>query len=205
MAKVRAEKNPELRKKLAREVALPLRKTVVAAFGEMQAYLLATVSNAGELGNVGNWQQQTAPVVLTEPGRELAALLGEPLPADAQPSRQYSGPPRIIVPTVRTGILAGESLKLTVLLPGIDGHHVGHHVPMVGVGEAALYWRPLGSGEFAKAPLAHEVRSVYQVSLPPEAAKADLEYYIRVDDGKGNILHYPATAPKLNQTVVVEE
>ena len=96
------------------------------------------------------------------------------------------------MPTVRTGILAGEALKLNVLLPGIEPR------------EAALYWRPLGSGDFAKTPLVHAARSVYNVALPPEATKADLEYYIRVDDGKGHVLHYPATAPKLNQTVVVE-
>ncbi len=193
MGKVRAEKNPDLRKKLARKLALPLRKELVAAFGELHKYLLATVSTPGELGNVCNWQQQTLPVVLTDPGKELASLLGEALPADAQPSRQYAGPPRIIVPTVRTGILAGESLKLTVLLPGIEPRR------------AALYWRPLGSGQFAPAPLVHAARSVFHVSLPPEATKADLEYYIRVDDAKGNVLYYPAAAPKLNQTVVVAE
>jgi hypothetical protein len=193
MAKVRAEKNADLRKKLARELALPLRKELVTAFGELHKHLLATVSTPGELGNVCNWQQQTLPVVLTDPGRELASLLGEALPADAQPSRQYAGPPRIMVPTVRTGILAGESLKLTVLLPGVEPR------------QAALYWRPLGSGEFALVPLVHAARSVYHVSLPPEATKADLEYYIRVEDGKGTVLNYPATAPRLNQTVVVAE
>ena len=56
----------------------------------MHSHLLAAVSNAGELGNVCNWQQQTLPVLLTAPGKELAALLGEPLPADAEPSRKYA-------------------------------------------------------------------------------------------------------------------
>ena len=193
MAKVRAEKKAELRKQLARDLALPIRKELVAALGQLHKHLLATVSNPGELGNLCNWQQQTVPVVLTAPGQELAALLGTPLPADAQPSRQYVGAPRIIVPTVRTGLLAGESLKLTVLLPGIEPR------------EAVICWRPLGRGAFVKTPLVHEIRSVYRVSLPREATAADLEYYIRVDDGQGNVLYYPASAPKLNQTVVVDE
>ena len=180
MAKVRAEKTRELRNRLARESALPLRKQLVAVFGEMQSYLLATVSNAGELGNVCNWQQQTVPAILTEPGLELTSFLGEPLPADAQPYRDYAGPPRIIVPTVRTGLMAGETLKLTVLLPGIEPR------------EAALYWRRLGRGDFVSLPLVHGPRNTYHVALPPDATRDDLEYYIRVDDGRGRLLHYPA-------------
>ncbi len=193
MAKVRAEKTRELRNRLARESALPLRKQLVAVFGEMQSYLLATVSNAGELGNVCNWQQQTVPAILTEPGLELTSFLGEPLPADAQPYRDYAGPPRIIVPTVRTGLMAGETLKLTVLLPGIEPR------------EAALYWRRLGRGDFVSLPLVHGRRNTYHVALPPDATRDDLEYYIRVDDGRGRLLHYPAGAPNLNQTVVVQQ
>ena len=96
------------------------------------------------------------------------------------------------MPTVRTGILAGETLKLNVPLPGIEPR------------EAALFWRPLGTGNYAKTPLVHVARSVYSVALPAEATKADLEYYLRVDDTQGHVLYYPATAPKLNQTVVVE-
>ena len=193
MAKARGEKDPGVRKRLAREAALPARRELVAAFGEMQRHLLATVSNAGELGNVCNWQQQTLPVVLTRPGRELASLLGEPLPADAEPSREYAGPPRIIVPTVRTLIARGETLKLTVILPGIEPR------------EAVLFWRPLGRGDFAAAPLIHVARGVYGVAVPRDAAHSDFEYYVRVVDRRGGVLHYPTMAPKINQTVVVEE
>jgi hypothetical protein len=193
VAKVRAEKSPEVRKRLARELALPVRKELVAAFGKLHEHLLATVSNAGELGNVCNWQQQTMPVLLIEPGKELAALLGEPLPPDAEPSKQYLGPPRVVVPTVRTAIAAGETFKLTVLLPGIEPR------------EAALRWRPLGQGEFAQMPLVHVARSVYVVTLPGEATRADFEYHIHVVDGQGQSRHFPATAPKLNQSVIVFE
>jgi hypothetical protein len=193
IAAARTKKSPQAQREIAREQALPARKELVAAFGELHRRLLATISNPGELGNVCNWQQQTMPVLLTGPGKELAALLGEPLPPDAEPSKRYLGPPRIIVPTVRTAIVSGESLRLTVVLAGIEPR------------EAALHWRPLGGGEFRQSPLVHVARSVYAVALAGEAVRTDFEYFIRVVDAGGQARHWPATAPQLNQTVVVAE
>ena len=74
----KAEKDPQARKKLARELALPVRKELVAAFAEMHRHLLATVTNPGEMGNVCNWQQQTLPVLLdrARPGVGQAAGRG---------------------------------------------------------------------------------------------------------------------------------
>ena len=187
--KVKAEKDPQTQKKLARELALPIRKELVAAFAELHRHLLATVSNPGEMGNVCNWQQQTMPVLLTAPGKELAKLLGEDLPADAMPSKQYAGPPRMFVPEVRTGIVAGETLRLTVIVLGDK--------PRV----AALHWRPLGQGTFAEMPLTHVARGVYSVTLPAEAVKADFEYYLDAAVGQTK-LRFP---PALTQTVVVAD
>jgi hypothetical protein len=191
MEKVNAEKNPELRKKLARELALPIRKELVAAFSELHRHLLATVSNCGEMGNVCNWQQQTMPVLLTAPGKDLAKALGEELPADAMPSKEYVGPARIFVRDVRTGIVAGETLKLTVVILGIK--------PEV----AELRWRPLGTGGFVSVPLVHVARGVYTVTLPADAVKADFEYYVQASVGP-RMIQCPATGAALPQTVIVE-
>jgi hypothetical protein len=191
LEKVKAEKNPDAQKKLARDAALPLRKKLVAAFAEMQRHLLATVSNPGEMGNVCNWQQQIMPVVLTAPGQELAKLLGAALPADAMPSQQYAGPPRVFVREVRSGIVAGETLKLTVIVMGPKPQ------------SPTLYWRPLGTGKFAAIPLEHLARGVYTVTLPTDAAKDDFEYYIQVAVG-GQTLRFPPAGPELPQTVVVQ-
>jgi hypothetical protein len=192
LAKVKAEKDQQAQKKLARELALPARKELVAAFAELHRHLLATVNNPGEMGNVCNWQQQILPVLLTQPGRELARLLGDDLPADALPSTQYAGPPRLFVPEVRTGIVAGEAFKLTVIVLGAK--------PQAG----ELCWRPLGGDAFAKTPLVHVARGVYTVALPAEAVKADFEYHVQATaDGKSLI--FPSTAPAMNQTVVVVE
>ena len=191
MEKVRAEKDPAAQKRLARDVALPIRKELVAAFAELHRHLLATVSNPGEMGNVCNWQQQTMPRLLTAPGVELAKLLGGDLPADAIPSKQYAGPPRLFVREIRTAIAAGETLKLTaiVLRPKPQS--------------PTLYWRPLGTGSFAALPLEHVARGVYTVTLPAAAAKDDFEYYIQVAVGGGTI-QFPPAGAELPQTVVVE-
>jgi hypothetical protein len=191
MEKVKAEKNLDAQKKLARDLALPIRKELVTAFAHLHRHLLATVSNPGEMGNVCNWQQQTMPVLLTAPGEELAKLLGEALPADATPSKEYVGPPRIFVREVRTGIVSGETLKLTVVVLGIKPER------------AELRWRPLGNGSFASVPLTHVARGVYTVTLPADAVKADFEYYVQASVGP-RLIQFPATGASLPQTVIVE-
>jgi hypothetical protein len=84
--------------------------------------------------------------------------------------------------------MAGEPLKLKVIILGDNPQN------------AALYWRPLGTGGFRKIPLQHVVRAVYTVSLPPAAVQSDFEYYLRAKAG-GQSLRYPATS--FNQTVIV--
>jgi hypothetical protein len=190
MEKVRAEKETAVQKGVARNLALPVRKELVAAFAELQQYLLAAVSNSGEMGNVCNWQQQTLPVLLTVPGQELARLLGEDLPADAMPSKEYTGPPRLFVPEVRTGITAGERLTLTVIMLGAKPQ------------AAELHWRPLGTGEFAQLPLQHVARGVYTVALPAEAVRDDFEYYVSAAVGRQTV-QFPPGGAALPQTVVV--
>jgi hypothetical protein len=192
LAKAKAEKDPQAEKKLARESVLPVRKELVAAFVELNRYLLAVVTNPGEMGNVCNWQQQTMPVLLTIPGQELAKLLGEDLPADAVPSAHYVGQPRLFVPEVRTGIVSGETFHLPVTILGGEPE------------TATVYWRPLGTGDFKEALVTHVARGVYMGTLPPEAVKADFEYYVRAAVG-GRSLVFPATAPALAQSVVVEQ
>jgi hypothetical protein len=95
-----------------------------------------------------------------------------------------------MVPFVRTSLVAGEPLRLTAIVLGME--------PAV----VAIHWRPLGGGPFAKSPLAHVARGVYRITLPAEAAKADLEYYVQVSGGDGRALRFPA-APSLCQTVLV--
>jgi hypothetical protein len=194
MAKVRAEIDAEKRRELAREIALPIRKELVSQVAEVHRYLLGAITTTGGMGNVANWQQHILPELLDEPGKELAEILGEELPADAMPSRLYDGR-RIFVPTIRTQLMAGEDLKLKAIV-------LATNCPK----ETALYWRPMGKGQYKKVVLNRDniARGVYSVTLPATIIKdTDFEYYVNVTWATGKDIYFPPTAPQLNQTVVV--
>jgi len=191
MKQVKDEKDPDARKRLAQKIALPIRRELIAQVADVHRYLLATVTTNGAMGNVANWQQHLMPTLLTEPGQELAKILGQDLPADAMLSNRYDGPLRIILPTVRSSLTAGEDLKLKVIF-------LAQNQPK----DAALYWRPMGKHKFNRIALKHIARGVYSVKIPADRIKADLEYYIKADSADGRIT-FPATAPNINQTVVV--
>jgi hypothetical protein len=193
--KLKQEKDPAAQKQLARQQALPARQKLVGLARVIFENLLATVSTPGELGTVANWNQHNLPGLLLKPGEELARMLGEPLPAEAQPGRQYQGPMRIIVPALRTSLPANEALKLKVIILSKDPPR-----------QAALYWRKLGEVSFARVPLQHLQRGVYSVALPA-AVSDDFEYFLQAEPepGRGEPVRFPATAPRLNQTVVVGE
>jgi len=192
MKKVKDEQEPENRKRLAREIALPIRKELVAQVADVHKYLLATVNTNGEMGNVTNWQQHVMPALLTEPGKELAKLMGEELPADAIPSGSYNGPLRLIVPTVRGSLSAGEDLQLKVII-----------LAAASPKDASLYFRSIGKGSYDKIPLTHIASSVYSARIPASQIETDLEYYIEVNTTDGQECTFPATAPDINQTVVI--
>jgi len=193
MKKVKDTKEADARKQLARQTALPLRKELVARVADMHRYLLATVTTNGAMGNVANWQQHLIPTLLIQPGEELAKILGEELPSDAVPWKRYIGRPRLIVPTIRSSLMTGENLKLKVIILAQKQHK-----------DAALYWRQMGKGKFNRIPLTHIARGVYSVAIPAERIdQADLEYHIKVCSADGQEIYFPATAPDINQTVVV--
>jgi len=182
------------RKELARQTLLPLRRDLIQQVNEVYQYLLATVSNPGELGTVANWEQHLLPELLAKPGMDLAELLGGDLPADAQPSRVYRGPLRVIVPTLRSSVAVGEALEIKCII-------LAEQTPL----EAAIYSRSLGEGKFARTKLTHVARSVYSATLPaPGEDDTGLEYYVKVVPGKGGPGYFPATAPAMNQTLVVQ-
>ncbi|MFH1716120.1 MAG: malectin domain-containing carbohydrate-binding protein [Planctomycetota bacterium] len=194
MKKVKDEKEPEARRRLARRTALPIRKELVAQVADVHRYLLATVTTNGGMGNVTNWQQHVMPMLLTGPGNELAEILGEDLPADAIPSKAYPAEAglRLIVPTVRSSLMADEGLELKAIVLASDQP-----------GDVAMYWRPMGKGEYKRTPLTHVARGVYSVQIPAEKIKSDLEYYIKASSADGREITFPASAPNISQTVVV--
>jgi hypothetical protein len=191
MDKVKKEQDKDRQKQLAREILLPIRKELVANVNEVHRLLLASITTTGGMGTVANWQQHLLPGLLTQPGKELAEILGEPLPAEAMPSDSYDGPSRLIVPTARPSRMAGEDLRLKVIAVGAQQLRDG-----------ALHWRPLGQGTFERVPLEHVARGVYSVRLATSQIPDDIEYYVEASAGASTI-RVPATAPTMNQTVVI--
>jgi hypothetical protein len=190
MEKVKQQKDAAAKKDMARRLALPMRVKLVGLVGQVFEHLLGTVSTTGELGTVANWNQHNLPGLLNKPGEELAKLLGEPLPANAQLAHSYDGPTRVIVPTTRTSLAANEAFKLKVII-------LARAPPRA----ATLCWRKLGDRRFAKVPLAPVARGVYSVQLPA-SGKDDFEYYVQVEVEGSAPVYFPATAPARNQTVV---
>ncbi|HDY88002.1 MAG TPA: hypothetical protein ENH82_07815 [bacterium] len=193
MEKVNVEEDLKAKAALAKNTALPIYKEMVKITGEAFKYFLATVSNYGEMGNIANLNQHVIPKVLGETGKELAEALGENLPDDSVPAMRYSGEARVIVPTLRSSVIEGEVLNLKVII--LDKKPPG---------QAELFWRQMGSGEFTGVSLEHVNRGVYSVQFPSEGVKNEtIEYYVRVVTNEGNEIYFPATAPELNQTVVI--
>ena len=153
----------------------------------------AAASTPGDLGVITDLEQlnRISRHFLDAYDGELSILTGELLPTDAQPSPEYHGADRIIVPTVRSSIHAGESLTLTIILLRSDGNAQAG---------GTLYWRPLGQGEYSAIALEHVARGVYRVTLPPPPGNAAaIEYYVKSGD-----LVFPSTVPSIDQTVVVD-
>ncbi|MGO8736838.1 MAG: malectin domain-containing carbohydrate-binding protein [Terriglobia bacterium] len=193
MKRAQGEQNQNARARLARHDALPVYQRLLNAVGEACRFLLSTVSTKGCLGTIINWQQKIWPVLVEKTGQELSAALGSTLPLNVQPPKEYQGEPRIIVPTLESILEAGEELPVKVIF--IDRQ------PPRGL---TLYYRLMGRGEFRPLALTHVARGVYRATLPAhEPDVVAMEYYLRADTRAGQIVFFPATAPTINQTVVI--
>lgn len=178
---------------IAKREAVPALAQLVDDFGTLHEHLYATISTPGALGNLVNWQQHTLPGLLLATGARVEKLIGEPLPRVAQPPKTYAGPPRLIVPTVRTSVAAGEALRVRALVLAEEPVDV-----------AAVHCRALGETKYVRKPLRHVARGVYRGVVPAhEAQTSVIEYYVEVRLTDGTTLRYPPTAPNVGQTVVV--
>jgi hypothetical protein len=152
----------------------------------------AIVSTPGELGTIANLEQHSRLQAHFVDGHDgaLARALGKPLPAESTPGKDYTGPARLIVPTVRTHAAPGETLSLKII--ALDKQPVK---------SVAVHVRPLGEGDWKTSASEHVGRAVYTAQLP--AGRDDFEYFIEAQTSAGKTLRWPATAPEMNQTVVV--
>ena len=191
--KVKKETDALTKKTLIYTEVLPLANRMIEAFSDAYKILLPSISNSGEMGTICNLEQHVMDLMITRPQKQLSELAGESIVFGSAMSQDYEGPARLIVPTIRTTITKNEPFFLKVIL-------LDRYEPR----EADLYWRAMGEGEFQSIPLTHLRRGVYKVEFPAQAtADSSIEYYIQVRSGSGKTLHFPTTAPQLNQTVVV--
>jgi len=125
-------------------------------------------------------------------GKALESVLGRPLPPDAQPSPNYVGPSRLIVPTVRSLLNGNEPLNIKAIVLS----------PQIIPSSVSLFCRELGHKNFTRyhLKLVTMHRQVYVVSIPPQ--RHDFEYYVQAIVGSKTLL-FPVTAPKICQTVIV--
>jgi len=193
MKKVNAEKDPTARKRLAAELGMPAYREILSAYAEAFGHLLATVSTNGALATVMYWEHGFYPVALGDTGRALSQVLGGPLPAEFQVPVTYQGPPRLIVPTVRTHAEEGESLEIKAIV-------LDEKRPKT----LAIHWRPMGTGDYQDIALKHVARGVYTVTMP-RAKVGAVEYYIRATTAEDQTLMWPPTAPHIAQTVICIE
>ena len=154
-------------------------EVVLKNWTEAYTCLLATVNTPGGLGMVANME------VHAGWSQAVAAAAGKPFP------KEYLGNPRIILPTVRSVATRGE--ELTIKIVALDKHPVK---------SVTVEVRPLG-GKWQKIPAVHVTRAVFKAFLPPAAE--DFEYHVLAETATGTMLIWPATAPEMNQTVIVME
>lgn len=187
MDMLNVEMDPAERKSRAAAV-LDQRLQLARGWEALMLLQIQLVSTPGELGTIANLEQHTRinNRWLTSHDTALAEALGEPLPDECVPAKTYAGPPRLIVPTVRTVITPGETLALKII--ALDQQPVK---------SVAVHVRPLGRGEWKTIPATHVARAVLEAKPPP--ATEDFEYYITA----GQDMIWPATAPEINQTVVI--
>ncbi len=183
---------PEAKKKAVRDEVLPLKARIEQEWGNMVALLLSTVNTTGALGTIANLEQHNLRTLrrLTPYDSLLSAALGEPLPPPALPAA-YTGEPRLIVPTRRSVLEAGEPLRLRAFVLSAS--------PAESV---TLFHRRIGQGRFRPKPFAHSARGVFAVQVPAAEVAGDIEYYIEAR-ADGRTLRFPVTAPERNRTVIV--
>jgi len=190
-AAIKAAPEASMQATLADE-AMKMRIRMARLWEKMMTFQLLAADTPGEIGTVANLEQHSRGTLkfLTAHDDLLIQALGSALSQEAEVSKAYTGPARIIVPTVRTQVNKGESLELNVIV-----------LDKALSKTVALQWRPLGNGNFSKLILRNIGRATYEVELPP--AEGSFEYYITAETSDGRTLTWPATAPRLSQTVVV--
>ena len=173
---------------------LEMRIQASREYENMMDLLLQTVNTPGTMGTISNLEQHNLGKLdlLTKHDSLISVFSGAPLPDECKLRKDFSGASRIIVPTRRTILEPDEDLPLKVMV-----------LSEKTVKSVTLYWRHLGSKKYMEIPFDHVARGVYKTTLASSVIQnRDIEYYIEAVTGNDK-LHFPATAKKINQSVVI--
>jgi hypothetical protein len=193
MAELAAIKGPAARKQFAQTTVLPVRVRLNDDWGRMMTLAIQTADTWGGIGVVMGQELMNRGEInrLECHDPALRAALGGELPASALPWLEYRGTPRLFAVTKRSVVDRGEALSLKIIA-----------LDKAPVKSVTVRVRPFG-GAWQAIPATHLGRAVYEAKLPPP--QDDFEYHITAETAGGQQLVWPATAPSLNQTVVVTE
>lgn len=154
--------------------------------------LLASIETTGCIGNLLNWEGHIWKDLVDQTGERLSIALRCPLPATLRPRKDYSGPAKLIVPTVRTLVGPDEDLRVRAIF-------LDKCLPQ----SLSLFWRRLGKGEFSSIAFRPVGRAVFEAVLPAAQREGCFEYYVIGAASDGASLVFPPGAPTVGQTVVV--
>jgi len=185
-------KDPAARKKQAVKTLLPVWRDVIARYGEAYRELLATVSTKGTLGTIVYWEHVFLPRTIAKFGRRVEKATGVSLGDDLGLPTAYEGPSRLYVEAVRTHVEAHKPLAIRATV-----------LSRARPARVTLRRRKLGDKRFVEVSMDHVARGVYAATVPAEATGEDFEYCIRAEISADESVVWPATAPRMNQTVVI--
>lgn len=174
-----------------RNEVLPLRLELARSYESLIAAFVNCAKSPGELGTISSIESGCRGRIVSAQDEAIAQMLGEALPAEAAVRTDYRGAPRIFVPAGRTQMSAGEQQQIRAFV--LSG------AKCTGV---ELCWRSLGEGRFKKRVATHRARQAYRAVLPTPS-QGTVEYYLEAALADGQKVRWPATAPAINQTVVV--
>ena len=180
-----------MQRDFCRREILPLRLAVARHYEDLIAALVRCAKSPGEIGTITSIESGCRGRIVSAHDAAIEKLLGQPVPAEAAPGTAYRGEPRIFVSSNGTQMTAADPLEFRAfVLAGETCERV------------TLYWRSLGEGAFKPVAATHRSRQAYRVTLPAQSP-GTLEYYLEAVLDGGRKVRWPATAPSLNQTVVV--
>jgi hypothetical protein len=181
----------DARTSFVRQEVLPLRLDLARSYEALIAAFVDCARSPGEMGTISSIESGSRNRLICNHDSAILQALGQPLPAEASIHTAYQGLPRIFVPASPTQMNVGARQEIRAF--------VLSRAKCLGVN---LYWRPLGEGRFMKLAAVYRARQAYRATLPTPSPRT-LEYYLEALLEDGRKVVWPATAPAINQTVII--